>query len=108
MAAKKGIKKKVVDWLQKNPGVQVTGRELETMYVAFGGNAYPADHPRKGLRGRVSQDTVWNFVRSIPLRKVSDGPICSSSFRQRIERATFEYSPPTVTTYPSGISFIQP
>jgi phage protein U len=95
MAARKGIKKKVIDMLDADPTKQYTGRELENMYVMFGGSVFPDNHGRRGFRGRVSQDTMRAFVRSLPLVMVSPGP-STGIFKRFTLEATFQYSPPKV------------
>ncbi len=93
MGAKKGIKRKVLEWLEANPGVRLTGRELERMYVEHGGSVYPDDCNHKSRRGRVDQVTMENFIGGLPLKRVSTGPQSLSNFKQYIERATFEHTP---------------
>lgn len=92
MAARKGIKKKVVEVLAANPAQLFTGRELERMYVANGGSVYPDDHERRSIRGRVSRDTVQHFIDSLPITRVSEGP-GSGYFKSHYERATFQADP---------------
>jgi hypothetical protein len=67
VAARKGIRAKVVAWLAANPGVTVTGRELERMYIEHGGSE---DRSRPG---HISRDTLRDFIRSLPIRRISEG-----------------------------------
>ena len=91
MAARKGIKPKIVEWLKTNPDEVVTGRQLEEMYVTHGGSAYPADDPRKDRRGRVAQDTMKSLVYSLPVIRVSEGPSETNHFKRYFAGARFQY-----------------
>ncbi len=93
MPARKGIKEKVVQWLKDHPDEQFTGRFLEDLYILHGGAVFPMTHERRGLRGRVSQDTMRAFISKLPLRKVSSS-VGGSVYKEQFDRAKFEYSPP--------------
>lgn len=87
MAARKGIKAKVIERLKQAP---MTGREIERTYIEFGG----ALDTREGRSGkRVSYDTMQRLLRSLPAT-VSDAQMNSRS--PLLDRTyTFEPVPPS-------------
>lgn len=88
MAARKGLKKKILEWWLANPTADLSGREIESLYVQFGGATYAKNHKRRDKRGRVDQVTVENLIRSMPVKRIAQGS-SGCDFRNFYERAIF-------------------
>lgn len=104
MAAKKGIRARVIEWWTAHPADILFGRQIEDMYREFGGAVNGPNYPRS-RRGRVAQDTVKRFIDGLIsdglVRRLAEGTSVRSSWRRYFESATFAFIVPLLV-FPSS------
>lgn len=73
MAARKGIKAKIIARVMAEPNRVWTGDEIEVMYREYGGNVVDSPRYSKARRGRVHHDTMKRLINQLPVARLSLG-----------------------------------